>query len=246
MPIQTNDYLSAFTEPDMTIADLYAMILRDHPRASREGNHINAPEGTLNLTRLTTLPDGASLTAGGDLYLGSLTTLPDGVTLTAGGCLDLRSLTGEEQVYQGRRIRLRTIDGICTRLIRSRAIGGVTLWSAQYFRGNPDSDTRCHVAQDGDTYAHGNTADEAMRDLRFEMARRNHDPDELRAGIRRRNTVTFNDYRLITGACQSGLTEGLRALGHEGADELPLPLAMELSNGQYGGTTFRRFMEEGQ
>jgi len=49
--------------------------------------------GSLYLSSLTTLPEGVSLTAGGSLYLSSLTTLPEGVSLTAGGYLYLSSLT---------------------------------------------------------------------------------------------------------------------------------------------------------
>ena len=57
--------------------------------------------GSLNLSSLTTLPEGVSLTAGDSLDLSSLTTLPEGVSLTAGGYLDLSSLT---------RLRYRVIE----------------------------------------------------------------------------------------------------------------------------------------
>ena len=49
--------------------------------------------GDLYLHNLTSLPEGASLSAGGHLDLGSLTSLPDGASLSAGGYLDLGSLT---------------------------------------------------------------------------------------------------------------------------------------------------------
>ena len=49
--------------------------------------------GNLDLRKLTTLPDGCALNAGGYIDLYNLTTLPDGCALNAGGYIDLRNLT---------------------------------------------------------------------------------------------------------------------------------------------------------
>ena len=57
-----------------------------------EGCQLSAG-GYLDLRSLTTLPEGCQLSAGGYLYLSSLTTLPEGCQLSAGGSLDLSSLT---------------------------------------------------------------------------------------------------------------------------------------------------------
>lgn len=188
--------------------------------------------------------DGNRISAGGSLYLSSLTTLPAGVTLSAGGTLYLDSLTSEHQRYQDRDILLRTIDGFTMRLIGSRQVGDATLWSAQYFRGHLDTDPRCFVAQAGDAYAHGETAERALRDLRFKIAQRDLDPDELVAEIKQRGVVRFNDYRLLTGACEDGLREGLRQRGlSPDTEELPLAQALELCRDAYGGKTFTRLME---
>lgn len=165
----------------------------------------------------------------------------EGVTLSAGGWLDLGSLANEEQRYQGRKIRLRTIDGLCTRLISKRMIDEVTLWSAQYFKGHLDTDERCFVAQLGGTYAHGDKPETALRDLRFKMAQTNFDANDLADIIRRRGTVTFNDYRLITGACASGLAEGMRARGLDpNVEAVDLATVLELSRDGFGGAAFAR------
>jgi len=47
----------------------------------------------LNLSSLTSIPEGVTLKAGGDLNLSSLTSIPEGVTLKTGGYLYLDSLT---------------------------------------------------------------------------------------------------------------------------------------------------------
>lgn len=207
-----------------------------------EGVNLSAGDW-LDLSSLTTLPAGATLRARGALFLSSLPALPEGVTLSAGRWLALGGLSDETQHYQGKTIRLRCIDGITTRLIRARKVGTATLWTAQYFRGHLDTDPRCYVAQEGDTYAHGETAERALRDLRFKIMSADFDPDELVARIKRRGTVEFNDYRLLTGACENGLREGLRARGLDpDTNELPLATALELSRGAYGGDRFARLM----
>ncbi|MGE3482721.1 MAG: hypothetical protein AB7K73_15150 [Gammaproteobacteria bacterium] len=219
-------------------AGLYLSSLTTLP----EGVSLSAG-GYLYLPSLTTLPESVSLSAGAGLDLPSLTTLPEGVSLSAGAGLDLRSLTHETQRYQGQDIRLRTIDGICTRLITSRRVGDIMLWSAQYFRGDLDVDPRCYVAERDGVTAHGDTAERALRDLRFKLAAASLDPDELVADIKRRGVVRFNDYRLLTGACDSGLREGLRARGLDpDTEELPLAQALELCRGAYGGERFRALL----
>lgn len=190
--------------------------------------------------------DGESFVFKGPLDLSSLTTLPEGVSLSAGGYLDLRSLTREEQTYQGRSIRLRCIDGYTMRLISRRTVGSVALWSAQYFKGNLESDPRCFVAQDGDTYAHGKTTDKALRDLRFKVAQRDFDVDDLVETIKQRGTVEFNDYRLLTGACAEGTRAHLLMHGVDPdvTTSLSLAKALEISRSGYGGDVFARLIGE--
>ena len=200
--------------------------------------------GYLDLRNLTTLPEGVTLSAGGSLYLRNLTTLPEGVTLSAGGYLDLRNLTTEGQRYQGRAIKLRTIDGMTMRLIACRDLGDeIALWSAQYFKGNLETDPRCFVAQRGAFSAHGQSSQQALRDLRFKIAQANFDAGDLVQEIKARGSVRFNDYRLLTGACEAGLRQGLADRGLDpDTDELPLAQALELCRGAFGGEEFRRLM----
>lgn len=190
--------------------------------------------------------DGNRIDAKGSLYLSSVTTLPENCALSAEGTLYLRSVTTEPQLYQGQSIRLRTIDHICTRLISSRDLGGgVALWTGQYFKGRLDTDQRCYVAQHGDVYAHGDSAATALRDLRFKIMQADLDPAELVADIKRSGIVRREHYRLLTGACESGLREGLIARGKAGdLDEMPLAEALNLCRGAYGGDQFRALLAQ--
>lgn len=190
------------------------------------------------------IPADRKIEVDGYLYLYNLTTLPEGVTLSAGGHLYLYNLTDEVQTYQEKKIRLRTVDGITTKLISKRMIGEIELWSAQYFKGHLDTDPRCFVAIQNEYSAHGDTVESAMRDLRFKIAQVDYDPGELVETIKQRGTVTFNDYRLITGACASGLAEGLRARGvAPDTEELPLAQVLKLCRDGYRGQQFINAIE---
>lgn len=195
--------------------------------------------GSLDLSSLMTLPYNVTLSAGNLLYLPSLTEFPADVTLSAGGSIYLSGLRSEVQEYGGQTIRLRTIDDICTRLISSRRVGGVTVWSGQYFRGHLDTDPRCYVACEGEFSAHGASVKQAMRDLRFKIAQVNFDASELVETIKRRGTVRFEDYRLLTGACSEGLEMGMRERGLDPlADAVPLADVLRLCADGYGGQQF--------
>ena len=85
---------------------------------------------SLDLSSLTTLPEGCQLSAGDSLDLSSLTTLPEGCQLSAGGSLYLRS----HKIYRGDKVSeevLRSrylwrnkeyikVDGIFTKIISER------------------------------------------------------------------------------------------------------------------------------
>ena len=49
--------------------------------------------GYLDLSSLTSIPEGFNPTVGGSLYLSSLTSIPEGFNPTVGGSLYLSSLT---------------------------------------------------------------------------------------------------------------------------------------------------------
>ncbi|QDT41041.1 hypothetical protein Pan241w_11000 [Gimesia alba] len=246
----------------MTIEELYQLVLEQDSKAKLEGVTLSAG-GTLYLRSLTSLPEGVTLSAGGNLYLESLTSLPEGVTLSAGGyldlrsltslpegvtlsaggTLDLRSLTSPDQIYQGDSIYLETIDGAAMqRLSSSHIKNGCEYYKAAYFNGRGDGD-RCFVARCGEYTAHGDSLATAIRDVRFKEQQANFNADELVKQIKSRGVVTFNDYRLLTGACESGLRAGIKSLGlPEDTQELPLERVIELCDGQYGGDTIRELL----
>jgi len=199
--------------------------------------------GGVNLSSLTTLPEGVTFSNGGYVNLYSLTTLPEGVAFSNGGYVNLYSLTSETQTYQGRTIRLRRVDGYTMRILSERTLlDGTRLARAEYFQGSKAAPQKCYIASDGAHSAHGATADEALTDLRFKLADHG-DKAELVATIKARGTVTFQDFRYLTGACSEGLRHGMEEAGLDpAATELPFDTVMAAVHGGFGDT-FKTMME---
>lgn len=185
-----------------------------------------------------------NVTHWGGVDLDSLTTLPDGVTFSNDGGVYLSSLPNGEYRYRGRKIRLEYIDGH-TMVVRSaRVQGGYRILSCRYFGGGDiDALKSCYIAQRGEYSAHGATVAEAIRDVRFKIAQADFDADELIETIRQRGTIEFNDFRLLTGACEEGLRHGLEQAGLSPDTEvLPLADALRAAHGPYGNK-FRALFE---
>lgn len=189
--------------------------------------------------------EGGRVVVGGSLYLGGctgLTALPEG--LTVGGSLYLGRCTGLTHWGQ-RSINWRFVDGYSMLIKSTKRAGDALLHRAEYLYDiAPGKKLRaCYVAEQGEYTAHGDTIDEAMRDLRFKIAAENFNPDELAATIRERGTVKREDFRLITGACEAGLRIGMEQAGLEpDADELPLKVVMAKAHGWFGDR-FREVIE---
>ena len=182
---------------------------------------------------------------GHGVYLSGLTSLPEGVTFSNGGYVDLSGLTEELQTYQGKQIRLRNVDGYTMLILSERSSHGIVISHCAYFRGGDlDKLKRSYVASQGEYSAHGGTIEKALRDLRFKQMEHDFDQDELVAEIRERGTVYFNDFRLLTGACEEGTQEGMAAAGLDpNADELPLDVVLSAAHGSYGERFKALFME---
>ena len=182
----------------------------------------------------------------GYVYLGSLTELPEGVKFENQGSVDLRSLTSEQQTYRDQTIRLKIVDGYTMLIVSERVVGNVVVYRARYFGGGHLSQVKaCHLANVDEHWAHGDTLEQAMRDVRFKHMQSDFDAEDLVEEIRASGKITFNQYRLLTGACESGLRHGLEDMGLSGdLDEMPIEEALSRSSGKFGGEVLARMFEE--
>lgn len=140
------------------------------------------------------------------------------------------------QLYKGQSIYLEFIDGsTMQRVSASRVIDGCEVFRTAYFNGRGDG-SRCYIARRSDYTAHGDSVAAAVRDVQFKELQENFDSDQLVEKIKSCGIVTFIEYRLLTGACESGLRAGIKSAGlPEDTQELPLNRVLELCRGHYGG-----------
>jgi len=153
-------------------------------------------------TGITALPD--NLTVGGSLYLEgtAVTALPD--NLTVGGSLDLEgtgiTAKAAEKVKKPTTTLLKfkrnyvSADGILTEVINKK---GNT-----YTVRNVGKKVNGYLVTDGKfTHAHGETLAKAKEDFRFKQISEKLKKDP----ITKDTVITIQYYRIVTGACESGV-----------------------------------------
>lgn len=173
----------------------------------------------------------------GSVDLSSLTTLPENVSFENQGSVYLRSLNGE-YTYKGKIIKIANVDRYTMIMGSSKKAGDAVVYSARYFGGGEIGELKkCYIAKGGDYTAHGETAREALTDLRFKILQSSADIDEIITDVKRSGVVSVVQYRLITGACSEGVRRFIKEQGlPEGADVLPIKEVIELTRGHYGGS----------
>ena len=183
-------------------------------------------EGTLYLrdTNITALPEG--LTVGGWLYLG-------GTNITAAEMSKVVRLKDGDYVT-GKYIYA---DGILTHIKRKRTLGKYT-----YYIGKIKGKS---VVFDGEHYAHCKSLKDGVADIEFKKAKKRgakqYEALTLDSVVSKDDAITM--YRIITGACRAGTEHFLSGI-KEFKDSYTVRELIEITNGQYGCETFKRFFEE--
>ena len=201
----------------------------------------NENGGWLDLSSLTSIPEGFNPTVGGWLDLSSLTSIPEGFNPTVGGSLDLRGLTAkyiklENGIYVPEKYLY--ADDILTHVKRTEKIGDYTLYVGKIPGQN--------VLFDGVNYAHCKTVQEGINDLAFKSAA-DRGAEQYR-GVDKDAPMTLTEaammYRIITGACSQGTQRFIDSQGDTLKETYTVNEIIALTEGQYGGEAFRRFFEE--
>ena len=195
--------------------------------------------GGVYLSSLTTLPEGVVFNNGGYVDLSSLTTLPDDVVFNNGGGVYLDSLENQTVKYQGKKIKIRYIDGYTMIIKSSKKVNDYIIMYAEYFRGAKADKRTCYIAERGGLYAHGENIQQAMSDCNIKYMQENCDVSDIVEKIKKKGIVTVEDYRLITGACAFGCQQFLKEKGIT-ETEKPLNEVLDLVKDAYGGERFRK------
>jgi hypothetical protein len=128
-------------------------------------------------------------------------------------------------------------DGILTHIKTIKRVGDITLYISPY---------KTVVARKDDTFAHGESIREAIKELRFKMAKR--DVEEYR-NLGMESVLTFEEavmmYRVITGSCQYGVNRFLEENKIEEKDYTVAEI-IALTDGHYGHERLVEFIKERQ
>ena len=210
------------------------------------GESVVVTGGYVYLASLTSLPENIQFNNGGHVYLRSLTSLPENIQFNNGGYVYLNSLENEKQRYRGQEVTLRNIDDYTMLILSERQVQGYRVSRCRYFGGGEIENLQfVYTAERGGLAAHGKTIAEAIRDIDFKFQQANVDVEERAQEIRERGVMTFNEYRLLTGACAEGLRRGLQECGlPSDTESLPLEQVLQFSQGKYGGDVIQQLFSE--
>jgi hypothetical protein len=200
--------------------------------------------GSLNLSSLTSIPEGFNPTVGGSLGLSSLTSIPEGFNPTVGGYLDLGSgLTANYKklpcgyilTWQDGKYLL--ADGIFTEVISHRG-------NVYHVRKIAQKEIIYLVTDGNGKWSHGESLKEAKSDLMFKISNRTRDDYNH---LKLTDTLLFEDaimcYRVITGACSFGTKDFVSNRLGKKQNSYTIAEMIKVTKGEYGNRTFAEFFK---
>ena len=143
----------------------------------------------------------------------------------------------EDALYMdidGQRVEHIIADNILSKVIKKK--GNI------YHVQNYGSDKITYLVKDGDIYSHGETLKEAKESLKYKISNRDISEFEKYTLDDELDDITIiRMYRAITGACEAGTKYFCE--NNKLPKKCTIRKAIELTQGQYGNESFRKFFE---
>ena len=132
-------------------------------------------------------------------------------------------------------------DGILCLKIKSRKVGEVMLHTCM----KPYTENeKVYIAELNEIYAHGLKPKQALSDLQYKILSSMSVTEHV-ARIKETGTVSRQDYRLITGACEYGIEQFCKDKNIEDVQELTIAELLEILDSKYyGANKFRELFAE--
>jgi len=163
--------------------------------------------GDLSLRSVTSIPKGFNPTVGGSLYLSSVTSIPEGFNPTVGGYLDLSSDLKKNVTIKKPTGKIDTPKNKLLFWKEGKYVKADGIFTEVVNkRGNAYRVKKLHsqkeffLITDGTTHAHGDTLKKAKEDFSFKLIAEKLKKDPIKADT----IITVPYYRIITGACEMG------------------------------------------
>ena len=131
-------------------------------------------------------------------------------------------------------VKVKPVDGYIMVLLSEKKTGELTIYKTQYLEDYMNGkNTTQYVAEQNNITAHGETVKKAVADLEFKVMQTK-DVSEHVKRVKESGYITPTDYRLLTGACESGTNRWLNENGFTWDDKKPIAEVIELTRGAYG------------
>jgi len=200
--------------------------------------------GSLDLSSLTSIPEGFNPTVGGSLYLSSLTSIPEGFNPTVGGSLYLRSgmTANYKRLPKGYLLswqdgKYLLADGIFTEVISHRG-------NAYHVRRIAEKEIFYLITDGQGNWSHGESLKEAKSDLIFKVSNRTKDDYK---NLKLTDSLSFEDaitcYRVITGACSFGTKDFVNNRLSKRQKKYMISEIIKATKGEYGNKAFGEFFK---
>jgi len=201
-------------------------------------------EWDVNLKSLTTVHKEVMFKNIGFIYLDSLTNVSDKMIFRNEGRVYLPKMPSEPIIYKGKKFSVRTVDGSTMLISSSKKVGEYIVHRALYFEGGDlENLSKAYLAEKDGVYIHGETIDQAIRDVAFKYRQKNLDVSDLAKEVKAKGYLTKEDYRLLTGACKLGVNKFIED-NEIATDRLSIEEVLELTKDAYGGETIRELFGE--
>ena len=131
-------------------------------------------------------------------------------------------------------VKVKPVDGDIMVLLSEKNTGELTIYKTQYLDDYMNGKTATqYVAEQNNITAHGETVKKAVADLEFKIMQTK-DVSEHVKRVKESGYITPRDYRLLTGACESGTNRWLNENGFTWDDKKTIAEVIELTRGAYG------------
>ena len=172
-------------------------------------------QGYISLSWLTTLPSGIVFNNKDGVYLDRLIWMSDGIIFNNQGFVGFYSLTtlpsgtvfnNKDGVYlpflTSMPDDIKVFDNYGMKINNTKQAKGYTIYDCNYLGNN----NHCFVAEKDGFTAHGETVKKAIEDVEFKIVRRKLQNESIYLDT----IVDVNHYRMITGACELGISNWLK------------------------------------
>jgi hypothetical protein len=177
----------------------------------------------------------------GNVWLDNLEELSEGTVFNNSEDVYLYNLNNKKIIYKNHEYLVKVVDGWTMLITSEKNLNEFKIYKGFFFRGG-DLKVPCYIAEKDGYFAHGSSMKKAIEDCNFKYLQEHLDKDDLIKQIKEKGSVTIQDYRLLTGACQLGVNKFLSEKGITG-DSLTIDQVIELTKGAYGGNVFREYFE---